>query len=140
MASAVGAGLVSGPYFVVEGHDASVHEYLGDVEAFLEAYDVEAGGLRLFQADGTELKLTTSGPPPPSGAWERRVVATEEVVGHDPATLADALRASLLVKQDNLVRRLLGRRTRRVDSDAIRKADLELLVEEFRRARGKGHG
>jgi hypothetical protein len=129
MASAMGAELVSGPYFVVEGHDASFHEYLGDVETFLEAYDVEAGGLRLFRADGAELKLTTSGPPPPSPVWRRRVVATEEVVGHDPAALADALRACLLAEPKTLLGRLLGRRTRRdIDRDTIRQADLAVLV------------
>jgi hypothetical protein len=141
----VGEGLVSGPFFIVDGHDASVHEYLGDVEAFLEAYDVEAGRLRLFQADGTELRLTTSGPPPPSPPWQRRVVATEDVVGHDPAALAEALRAGLLVEHDSLVGRLvgrlMGRRTHRdIDRDAIRQADLEVLVAEFRKAHSGARG
>jgi hypothetical protein len=123
---------MSGPYFIVEGLDASVHEYLGDVEAFVEAYDVEAGRLRLFRADGAELKLTTTGPPSPSPAWQRRVVATEEVVGHDPTALAKALRAGLLAEH----KKLLGRRTQPgIDREAIRQADLEVLVEEFRRAR-----
>jgi hypothetical protein len=141
MAPAVGEGLVSGPYFVVEGHDASVHEYLGDVEAFLEAYDVEAGRLRLFRADGAELKLATSGPPPPSPAWKRRVVATEEVVGHDPATLAEALRAGLLAEPKTLLGRLWARRSQRdTDEDTIQRADLEVLVAEFRKAYGRARG
>lgn len=126
---------LSGPYFIVEGQDASIHEFLGDVEAFLETYDVEAGRLRLFRADGAELKLTTTGPPPPSGARLRRVVATEEVVGHDPATLAKALRAGLLAEHKGP----LGRRTQPgIDREAIEQADLEVLVEEFRRA-AAGH-
>ena len=136
---------MSGPFFIVDGHDASVHEYLGDVEAFLEAHEVEAGRLRLFQADGTELRLTTSGPPPPGPAWQRRVVATEDVVGHDPAALAEALRAGLLVEHNSLVGRLvgrlMGRRTHRdIDRGAIRQADLEVLVAEFRKAYGKARG
>jgi hypothetical protein len=132
---------VSGPYFVVDGQDVSVHESLGDVASFLETYDIEAGQLRLFRADGAELKLTTSGPPPPSGAWQRHVVATDEVVGHDPATLAEALRGGLLVDRVNLVDRLLRRRTQRdIDKDTIREANLEVLVEEFRRAHSRARG
>jgi hypothetical protein len=129
--------VVSGPYFIVDGHDASVHDSLADVAASLEPYDVEAARLRLFRADGAELRLTTRDPRPPSPVWQHPVVATDEVVGSDPATLAEALRACLLAEQDNLA----GRRTQFViDRDTIEHADLELLVEEFRMANSKAGG
>lgn len=126
VASTLGAGIINGPYFLVEGHDVSAHSSLGDVEARLEPY-IKPGELRLFQSDGTELSLTTKGGPK-TPVYKRPVVAGESIIGHDPSHLAEALRWCLANPPKRL-RRRSG--TAMMSAEALREAELPQLVEEF---------
>jgi hypothetical protein len=80
-----------GPYFVVAGHDVITFRTREEAEGQLEAIDVNNDEYRFFAADGTELRLTTSGGPRRS-SWEGRVIVTDEVLGIFPDDLREKLR------------------------------------------------
>lgn len=118
--------MIGGPFFSLQGGDVAMFEDLRSVEAHLEPIDVLENGLnRLFTADGTILRVATS------GGRGGKVAATEAVIGHDPDLLATTLRAYLLSEPKW---GWFGRRGRKpVNREAVRDASLPQLVAEFAR-------
>lgn len=120
---------MTGPYFLVEDHDVVAFSSLREVEAFVEPYDVASN--RLFRSDGAELSLTLTEEGSRTPIYRRQVVAREDVIGHDPSHLAEALRA-YLAKLPKRVRR--RSRATSMSAQDLTTAELPQLVEEFLRA------
>ena len=119
---------VTGPYFLVEDHDVVAFSSLRGVEAFVEPDDVASN--RLFRSDGAELSLTVTEEGSRTPIYRRQVVAREDVTGHDPSHLTEALRACLAELPKRLRRRSRATSTSAQD---LRTAELPALVEEFLR-------
>lgn len=128
------AATLTRPYFLVDGYDVSAHSSLGDVQALLEPYDVNPGGPRLFRYDGAELSLKTKAKSPRTPIWKRQVVATEEVIGHAPEQLAEALRRNLGEPLPKRVRRRM--KIAPMSTEDLKTAELPQLVNAFIKAYG----
>jgi hypothetical protein len=119
---------LGGPYFLVEDHDVVAFSSLREVEAFVEPYD--AGSNRLFLSDIAEVSLTLTDEGSQTPIYRRQVVAREDVIGHDPTHLAEALRAYLV----ELSRRARPRsHTTSMSAQDLSAAELSKLVEEYLR-------
>ena len=105
----------SEPIFTVEGNDVTVYPSREHAGRSLEAYDIEAGSIRVFRGDGVELRPRLHG---------RRVIVTDEEEGQRPGILADALRRYL---------HSLPTARRTMDDAATERAPLSDLVEEILR-------
>ena len=127
--------MVTGPYFSVDGRDVVMYAELSNLAFHLEAIDVFQGTHdKIFAADGTILRLATEG-----GKWGK-VVATDEVVGTEPAQLADAIRGFLVASLNLRTKRNWFRRGLQeqgkagaptLDQEGVERATLPELVDEF---------
>ena len=85
MASSVGEGLVTPPYFVLENGDVSAYPDHRAIEKHLEPVDVKNGAYRIFDSTGTEFAITVT----------KGTVHVGDRVGNDPEYLAKTLRRFL---------------------------------------------